>query len=267
MKLLLVGAIVIYAVIAAIVWLLQERLMFLPPPATPTPAGPNGWQAQELRLAMRDGTRLAGVLLLPPVERPALVIYFGGNAEDAVSNAPQAEHEYGERALLLVNYRGYGASGGRPGEKAIVADALEIHDWAVRDPRIDSSRIALHGRSVGSGVAVQLAAQRPVRCVVLTTPFDSALAIAKAAYPWLPVALLMRHPFDSAAHANAIRVPALFLVGEADTIIPPAHARRLKARWGGPVEEVSFAGFGHNDISLHPGYASALRGFLDRNLD
>jgi dienelactone hydrolase len=168
--------------------------------------------------------------------------------------------------VLFVNYRGYGRSGGKPGERDIVADGLEIYDWAARRPDVDPARIAVHGRSLGSGVAVQVAAARPARCVILTTPFDSALDVARAIYPWLPVSLLLRHPFDSAAHAPKLRVPALFLMGSADTLIPNRHSERLASVWGGPVERVLLEGFGHNDLDMNPRYAQAVHAFLDRCL-
>lgn len=207
-----------------------------------------------------------GVLVLPPVEHPALVIYFGGNAEEVTGFAPSAADTYGQRALLLVNYRGYGESGGRPGEAALASDGAGLFDWALRRSDIDVSRIAVHGRSLGSGVAVQVAAMRPVKCVILTSPFDSAREVAKAMYPWLPVALLIRHPFDSLARAPGVAVPALFLMGDADKLIPKSHSERLAAAWGGPVERVTFEGFGHNDLDLGPRYADAIHAFLDRHL-
>jgi len=266
LKLLLLAAALAYLAVAAWVWLAQERLVFHPMPAAPRPAAPAGWRIEALTLRMRDGVALDGALLLPPVEQPPLVIYFGGNAEDATLEAPEVEREYGPRAVLLVNYRGYGRSGGQPGEAAMASDALEIYDWAARRGDIDASRIALHGRSLGSGVAVPLAAERPVRCVVLTTPFASAVDVAREAFPWLPVALLMRHRFDSGRRAGSVKAPALFLVAERDEVIAPRHARRLAALWGGPAEEASFPGYAHNDISLAPGYGAAIRTFLDRHL-
>jgi pimeloyl-ACP methyl ester carboxylesterase len=132
---------------------------------------------------------------------------------------------------------------------------------------VEPGRIALHGRSLGSGVAVQVAAARPARCVLLTSAFDSARAIAAAIYFWVPVGMLMRHPFDSESRAADLRMPALFLVAEGDSIVPPRHSHRLADAWGGPVERVSFPGFGHNDLSLHPGYAKAIQAFLARSLD
>jgi fermentation-respiration switch protein FrsA (DUF1100 family) len=255
-----------YVAIAALMWFAQERLMFYPRsslgPATP----PQGWQLEEVRFSAPDGTALAGALVRPSNVRGPLVIYFGGNAEEVTEYAPGVRDTYGDRAVLLVNYRGYGASAGSPGEKAIVADALALYDWAARRPDVDPDRIAVHGRSLGSGVAVQVAAARPVRCVVLTSPFSSALDVARSAYPWLPVALLLRHPFDSMAHAPKLKVPALVLVGEADTLVPPEHSERLAKAWGGTVERSRFPGMGHNDVSMHPGYNSAIQAFLGRCL-
>jgi fermentation-respiration switch protein FrsA (DUF1100 family) len=131
---------------------------------------------------------------------------------------------------------------------------------------VDAARIALHGRSLGTGVAVQVAASRPARCMVLTSPFDSARDVAQRIYPWLPVGLLLRHPFDSAAFAPQLRMPVLVLMGEADDLIPMAHSVRLASLWGGPVERMAFAGFGHNDIGMDPKYEVAIREFLSRCL-
>jgi dipeptidyl aminopeptidase/acylaminoacyl peptidase len=262
---ILVTAVVAYAAVAALVWLLQERLLFYPTPVSVAPVAPAGWRLEAFEQVAADGTRLAGVLLLPPRAQPRLVVYFGGNAEEVTASAMHAAQTYGERAVLLLNYRGYGASLGRPGERELIADALEVIDKVRARTDVDSSRIAVHGRSLGSGVAVQVAAARPVCAVVLSTPFSSALSVAQDLYWWLPVRLLMRHPFDSLARAPRIQAPALFLVGSEDTLIRPAQSWRLADAWGGPVERRTFTGFGHNDIQLDPEYDRTIRGFLDRH--
>lgn len=264
LKLILVIAVVGYLAIAAVVWLMQERLLFYPQPVLAPAGAPPGWKLEEVSFKARDGTVLAGVLAIPPVERPPLIVYYGGNAEEVTAFARDAADTYGPRAVLLVNYRGYGRSGGRPGEKALVADAVEILDWFSRRTDIDTSRIALHGRSLGTGVAVQVAAARPPRCVVLTSPFASAREVAAEIYPWLPVGLLLRHPFDSAARAPKLTMPALILMGGADELIPKRHSERLAGLWAGPVQQQSLEGFGHNDLSLSPRYAAAIHAFLDR---
>lgn len=264
LKVLLVVAIAGYLGIAGLVWMGQESLLFYPRPALGEPRAPASWTLVPVYFQARDGKRLAGVLVRPPVERPPLVIYYGGNAEEVTEYASAAATDYGPRAVLLVNYRGYGKSEGKPSEKALVADALELYDWAAARADIDPARIALHGRSLGGGVAVQVAAARPAKCVMLTSPFASVREVAQELYAWLPVSLLLRHPFDSAALAPSIKAPLLVLVGGDDTLIRPHHSERLASLWAGPVERASFAGFGHNDLHLHPGYGTAIRGFLGR---
>lgn len=266
LKMVLVAALIAYVLVGALVWLAQERLLFYPQPLGAAPSPPPGWVMEQVSLKAGDGTVLAAVLVKPPGGRAPLVIYFGGNAEEVTAFAPLSQQLYGERAVLLVNYRGYGASAGTPGEKAMVADGLLIFDWAIRRADIDGARVALHGRSLGSGVAVQVAAARPARCVILTSPFDSARAVAQRVYRWLPVGLLIRHPFESGAHAPQSKMPLLVLMGDADAIIPMSHSMELARLWAGPVERRVFAGFGHNDIGVNPEYEEAIRRFLSLHL-
>jgi len=225
---------------------------------------PKGWTAEAVQLTARDGTKLAGLLVKPPGPPAPLLIYFGGNAEEVTEWAFGASTS-GARALLLVNYRGYGESGGSPSEKAIVSDALEVFDWAAKRTDVDASRIGLVGCSLGSGVAVQVASKRPVKAVVLVSPYDSIADVAASHYPLLPVRWLVRHPFDSASLASAIKAPALIVFGTADRTIAPSHSKRLASLWGGPHEALALAGLDHNDIR-GPEYESAVRGFLDRHL-
>ncbi|HQY47797.1 MAG TPA: CocE/NonD family hydrolase [Usitatibacteraceae bacterium] len=263
------AAVLAWAGMAAFLWAAQDGMLFFPQPVRGPATAPPGWALEPVALAAADGTPLAGVLALPPgaatVRHPA-VMYFGGNAEEVTASAREAGRRYGRRAVLLVNYRGYGDSGGKPGEAALVADALALHDWLSRHPRVDAARIAVHGRSLGSAVAVQLAAARPVRCAVLTSPFESLAAVGRAHYPWLPVGMLLRHRFDSAAAAARVRIPALVIHAGADTIIPPAHSDRLAQAWGGPVERLALEAFGHNDLDLDPRVDPAIAAFLDRHL-
>lgn len=244
---------------------MQEHLIFMPQPAFGTPSAPRGWRLEKVAITAADGTSIVGVLAKPPSANRALVIYFGGNAEETTSQAVEADR-YGERAVLLMNYRGYGESGGKPGERALVGDAIELFDWAARRTDIDPARIAVHGRSLGSGVAVQLAAARPVKAMLLTSPFDTMVAVAGSHYPWLPASLLLRHRFDSLALAPTLHMPALFLVAQRDTLVAPAHSHRLAEAWAGPAERLSFEGRGHNDLELDARYRAAILDFLDRHL-
>jgi hypothetical protein len=118
------------------------------------------------------------------------------------------------------------------------------------------------GRSLGSGVAVHVAAKRKVGGVILVTPFDSLVNVAKAHYPIFPVGWLLKHRFDSAALAATITVPALFLTATHDQVVPVRFAKRLERIWGGPTTAVTVAGTDHNSIETSSVYWEAVNTFL-----
>jgi pimeloyl-ACP methyl ester carboxylesterase len=120
------------------------------------------------------------------------------------------------------------------------------------------------GRSLGSGVAVQLAAARAVDGVVLVTPFDSLTNVARHHYPYLPVSWMLKHPFDSLSRAPSIAAPLLCLVAERDQVIPTVHSRRLFDAWRGPKRWIELDGAGHNSTDDVPAFWQALREFLVR---
>ena len=109
-----------------------------------------------------------------------------------------------------------------------------------------------------------LAAARPLAGVVLATPFDSAAAVAKRYYPYLPIDWMLRHRFDSIAHAPGLKLPLLCLIAARDEVIPPAHAERLFAAWAGPKRRVLLHGADHNSADILPPFWEAVRGFLAR---
>jgi pimeloyl-ACP methyl ester carboxylesterase len=253
-----------YAGVSGALFVGQEQILFPRRAGGAQAPAPSGWALEPITVTARDGVTLRGHLARPPGPPAPLLLYYGGNAEWVGAQAAGAA-AWGRRAVLLMDYRGYGASEGSPAESDLVADALTVYDSVTRRPDVDGEHVALFGRSLGTGVAVQVASQRPVEALVLVTPYDSVRAIAEARYPVLPVGALLRHPFDSLSRASALRMPALFLVGEADTVIPPAHAWRLADAWAGPVERVSFPGRGHNDLVVEPGYTQAIAAFLGRH--
>jgi hypothetical protein len=253
-----------YTVLCLLLYLTQERLLFPAPPLDAAAAVQLARQrpgsAYSLRTA--DGETLHGWLDVPPGSGPhPLLLYFGGNAEE-VSGWMMERARLPEWAWAAVNYRGYGASSGRPSEAALSADARQLFDALARDPRVDADRMVLVGRRLGSGVAVPLAARRPVRAVVLLTPFDSALAVAHRHHPYAPVRWLLRHPFDSLSLAGGVTTPALVLLAEGDALIPPEHGQRLADAWGGPMSLLRLAGADHASVLQHPEAWPAIQRFL-----
>jgi len=162
-------------------------------------------------------------------------------------------------SVYLVNYRGYGGSTGSPSEAALFADAVQLFDLLSER----HTRISAIGRSIGSGVAAYLAAERPVERVVLITPQDSAVAIAKRLYPIYPVDWMLKDKYDNVAHARRISAPVQVVIAANDRIIPPEHAERLVQTFVyEPVEKVVIDGAGHNTISAFDGYWEAIAAFL-----
>ena len=262
---LLYTGLAVFIGLCAVLYLLQEQLIFLRQPLADgvRHAVRNLPGTTEIEVTAKDGTQLHGWLRHTVDERPSrgLVIYFGGNAEEVSGQVYDAE-PLAPWSVAAINYRGYGLSEGRPSETALVADALAIYDrLAVRED-VDPNRIVILGRSLGSGIAVQLAASRPVRAVVLVSPFDSLRSLARKQYPFVPVSLLLKHPFDSLARAPGIEAPLLVIAGERDRIIPPAFSRRLHDAWAGPKRWTLIPGADHNDIHTRPGYWPAMREFL-----
>ena len=186
-----------------------------------------------------------------------LVIYFGGNAEEVSWMLDEVAARTPGVGWLLVDYRGYGSSGGAPSENALVADALQWFDHVKTN-----KKIYVFGRSLGSGIAVQLAAQRPLAGVILVTPFDSLVDVAKRHYPFLPVGWMLKHRFDSMALAPNISVPLLCVAAMDDEIIPMEHAKRLHDAWGGPKRWVALEGAGHNSTDNAANYWTSIVAFL-----
>jgi pimeloyl-ACP methyl ester carboxylesterase len=243
-----------------LMYLAQDSLIFHPQPLDEarraalarTPA------VESLFIHSADGTRLHAWHVKGSPGSP-LVLYFGGNAEEVSWMMDDAAKRAPGIGWLLVDYRGYGSSGGSPSEKALVADAMQWHDHLSRT----NERIYVFGRSLGSGVAVQLAAERPVAGVILVAPFDSLVEVGKHHYPFLPVSWMLKHRFDSVALAPKMKAPLLCIVASHDDIIPPEHAKRLYDAWAGPKKWVGLEGAGHNSTDDALNYWPSIQRFLN----
>jgi len=192
-----------------------------------------------------------------------VVLYFGGNAEDVLYTARLAARVPVKR-MLVVNYRGYGNSKGRPSQAALYADGLAIYAYAIGAGGAEAEDIVVMGRSLGSGIATMLAAERSVRGAILITPYDSIAAVAARHYPAFLVTHLLRHPFPSVDYAPRAKIPALLLAAANDSIIPPAHAETLAKHWAGARELHVLDGVDHNSIEQHADYERLVERFLER---
>lgn len=247
---LLAIALLLYGAACLALFALQRSLIYFPQPAG------SGSAATRLTLSVPDAQLVVSVR---PLLGPKALIYFGGNAEDVSANLAGLASAFPEHAIYLMHYRGYGGSTGKPTEAALHADALALFDKV----RQAHAEIAVVGRSLGSGVAIRLASQRPAARLALVTPYHSIQAIAAQQFPVFPVRWLLVDKFESWRHAPAIRVPTLLLAAEFDEVIPRASTQSLHAAFApGVASLVVVPRAGHNTISNAPQYWAALRGAL-----
>ena len=243
-------AVLIYGVLCALLYLLQSRLLYLP----------HGEAALEgvrsIRLQRDDAT--LKIWVLHPEARAAL-IYFGGNAEDVSANVADFAAAFPDRAVYLVNYRGYGGSTGHPSEAALLSDAAATYDWVATH----HERIAVLGRSLGSGVAVALASERPVERLVLITPYDSIANVAADHFPFFPVRWLIRDRYDSLRRIGGVHAPVLALLAERDEVVLRARSDALIAAIPSAIRHsLLIRGATHNDVGSFPAYWQGLQNFL-----
>ena len=245
--------------VPAAAWLAQERLIFFPQPIVSTAYLTA--EAKPLEIVAADGARLRGWMRAAKGLPAPVVLYFGGNAEEVSGTLGDARWPR-DWTVVALNYRGYGASEGAPGEAALVADAQVIFDAIAARPDVDARRIVALGRSLGTGVAVKLAAARPLAGLILVSPYDSLVALGRTHYPWLPVSMLLRHRFDSAVDARNLQVPLLAIVAASDSIIPHERSRALYDAWAGPKSWVVVRSTDHNTLSVPDAFWADVAGFL-----
>ncbi|MDB5770659.1 MAG: alpha/beta hydrolase [Burkholderia sp.] len=209
----------------------------------------NGHRTRAVVLRSSDGTRLCGWFLTPnaPGTHPG-VIYFGGRSEEVSWVARDAGTLFPGMAVLVINYRGYGDSHGNPGERQMIEDGQMLYDWMATHRHIDPARIAVVGRSLGSGVAIQVAVHRPAAALALITPYDSILAIARRRFRGMPISLLLKHRFESIKHAEKVSAPVLILRAESDDVVPHAHTDLLVSKLSTVVLDEVVPASDHCDI-------------------
>jgi fermentation-respiration switch protein FrsA (DUF1100 family) len=264
LKWILLAGIVGYLGVLALMYFAQRALMYFPDVARTPPAAAGLPQAEEVVLQTADGEKLIA-WHVPPREDKPVVLYFHGNGGALALRAGRFRKLVADgTGLLALSYRGFGGSSGSPSETGLIRDAEAAYRFAAE--KYDAGRLALWGESLGSGVAVALAATHPVAAMILEAPFTSAADAGAGHYPFLPVRWLIKDPFYSDRRIADVRAPVLVLHGARDMIIPIALGEKLYALIPGPKQFVRFPDAGHNDLEDHG--ASRVAGeFLAKVLD
>lgn len=251
-----------YVGVALLIYALQRRLQYFPDTERVSPASEGLSGVEEIVLDMADGHRIIAWWAPPPKgTRKPVVLYFHGNGGNISYRAARASlMQRAGMGVLMMTYPGFGGSTGRPTETRIMSDARVAYAWL--DQHGAKGRIAVFGESLGSGVAVQLAASVPVLAVVLDSPFSSAVDVAAHHYPYLPVRWLMWDRFESMAHIGKVRAPLLIVHGDQDPVVPHALGRKLFEAANEPKQFVTLPGGGHTE-PLANGAWKAVRPFLE----
>lgn len=249
-----------YCCVLVALYLMQRVMMYPVPQAERTaPAAAGFPQAQEIVLETADGEK-AIAWHVPPRGGKPVVLFFHGNGEVLAWRVPRFSGIVEDgTGLIALSYRGYAGSSGNPSEAGLIVDAEAAYKYAAA--RYAPQRIVPWGYSLGSGVAVALAATHPVGGLILEAPYTSAVDVAAAAFPYLPVRFLLRDSFHSDRRIGSVRAPLLVMHGVKDRVIPIRFGARLFALANEPKRMVRFADADHvysDDI----GMLAAARDFL-----
>lgn len=272
---MLVSAITLWALLVVgmlLIWAMQRRLMYFPTADVPSPRDVGLTQAEPVAFRTADDVTLHG-WFLPAPPRAAqesarfTIVVFNGNAGNRAYRAPLAAalRRLGH-AVLLFDYRGFGENSGAPTEAGLLADARAARAFLLARPDIDASRIIYFGESLGTAVAVRLAAEHPPAALILRSPFASMTEVARLHYPLLPVRWLLRDRWASIDRITQFPGPLLIIAGTRDSIVPLTHSRDLfDASPSASKQFVSVADADHNDAALvdGPHVMQAIASLLD----
>ncbi len=258
------GASAFYVAIVALMYVFQRDMMYfpdqirrVPPSYYPMLAG-----VQEIELKTSDGLKVYAWYAPAPEGRPTVTIFHGNGGSLRSQRYRLAYFKEAGMGVLLLAYRGYAGSDGRPSEDGLYVDARTALDW-LNAQGVSNDAIVLYGESLGSGVATKMASEREVALVVLEAPYTSTVDVAAWRFPIVPVGWLMKDRYESLARINAVREPLLVMHGDADEVIPQTFGRRLFEAANDPKEGFWPQGVGHNDIFDNGGFLTA-RDFIER---
>jgi hypothetical protein len=256
-----------YAGLVALFYLLQDRLLFAPTIGgrshVATPAA-WGMSYRDVWLRAADGARIHG-WWLPLDGADGTLLFFHGNAGNISHRLGLARYFQGlGLQVLLVDYRGFGASDGAPSEAGLQRDAAAAWRFLVAEQGLDAERIVLYGRSLGAAVAAHQAAADTPGALILDSSFPSIPRLGRHHYPWLPVRRLARYRFDAAKALRGVRCPVLVLHSRTDRVVPFGLGRAVFDAAREPKAFAELRG-GHNASRRQDtAFTEAVQAFVER---
>jgi uncharacterized protein len=264
LKCIAVVLLLLYLGTAAILYFAQRSMMYFPETEHTTPAQAGLPDAEDVTLIAADGERLVAWYVAPRNDRP-VILYFHGNGGALRYRIARFRTLIRDGVGLLgLEYRGYAGSSGSPTEAGLIADGEAAYAFVAA--RYPAKQIVVWGESLGSGVAVAVAAAKPIGRVILEAPFTSAAEVASLHYWYLPIRLLMKDQYRSDERVEKITAPVLILHGEHDHTIPYVMGERLFEQTKAPKHIVKFLDGDHEDLDSR-GALHAVARFLAGDLD
>jgi fermentation-respiration switch protein FrsA (DUF1100 family) len=245
----LIVVVALYGGFVALLYVAQRSLQYFPERRRTAPRAAGLPEAEEAVLDTADGERVI-VWHVPPREGRPVFLYFHGNGGSLRWRAERFRALITDGSgLVALSYRGYGGSSGRPTEPGLVEDAAAAYAFAIA--RYPAEHIVLWCESLGSALALAVAAEKPVGHLVLEAPFTSAADVGAQHYWFVPVRLFIKDQFRSDLRASKVTAPVLVVHGEDDTIVPMTFGKRLYDLIQAPKRFVRVVGAGHNDLGAH----------------
>jgi len=236
-----------YLGVVGVLYVKQREMLFPIPTAVRTAPEAAGFaQAEEHVLAAADGEKII-VWHVPAQPGRRVVVYCPGNGDSLAGSAGRFRNLVSDgTGLIALSYRGYAGSSGHPSERGLLLDAAAAYAFAVS--RYETGRMIAWGYSLGTGVAVALAADHPFGGLILEAPYTSITDVAAAAFPFLPVRLLLKDRFASDTRIPRVTAPLLVMHGTADATVPIAFGERLFDLAHEPKQFVRLVGARHDDL-------------------
>ena len=260
LRIVLLTVLVLYLCIVAYMYLQQRQIQYHPSRTAPSPQSVGLSGVNDERITTPDGETIAVWYAAASPGKPTILFLHGNAGEIGTRGERFSFYRSQGFGVLFVSYRGYGASTGNITEAGLITDALSAYEFLI-GKGVAPQQIAVVGESLGTGVAVQLAAQRKVGAMALEAPYTATVDVGAEIYPWLPVRLLMKDTFKSRDFIGRVTAPLLVQHGDADTIIPVAHGRALFAMANEPKQLVIIPGLGHDAIAAPETWVREVRFF------
>ena len=258
-------ALLVYVGFGVVLFLAQGYLIFPGGSSVHTTPDARGWNYEDVHVTPEEGETTHGWYIETPAESARGVILFSTGNAGTIADRMFSIQYFVDLGfdVLIYDYGGFGHSSGRPSERRIYADVQAMWDYLTGERGVSPERIALFGRSLGSGATVELATREEPRAVILESAFLSIPALARGMFPIFPINLMVRHRFDNEAKIDALTMPKFFIHSPDDEIVPFEHSLALYEMAPEPKDFLTIEG-GHNEgfIISTRDYEAGLANFL-----